>query len=384
VPGGFIASTLFSAVAFEMGDEDDTARLAKRAAARDAFVKHPIEIASQIEALNVSFQPPQFERAARKNVVAALLRDARCRDVAPCVVRFRNGAWANSTDVIASGVSYASDETNESGGNHVWILKAFRHAFEGDKRAPRVFKATSSAELSVALVTASARPETATVQRFVSGPKTRGGREVTVRFFAKITGVEDDESTTKTDNTGGKKFACSVSDGFVIRSARGFDATSENEFGESAKSSRDDDFIVDCSGPADADAWATATGVGFGVTCDEKVTPGSETARKTAASVDSVDWHAVRTEAHRKACKYFTLAEKIYQTPVGEFCAYTAWRRSRLPKLVELVFVLDEFKQPWLVDVEPFPSISKYAQNAQGADVGVALRFAARAYDLVE
>lgn len=342
--GGFIAATLLSRVQLEMGDEDESVRVAKHLAARDAFAKHPKELAGQIEALNVSFQAPQFEIAARKHVMAEMLSDAGCVDVAP------------------QTLSFSEKDENDWENNSSWMLKAFRRAFEGDSSAQRVFNNVSSTtQVLDALNIANLSPETATMQRYVSknSPKTKHGQSVSLRFFAEVVGDENEKS----------KLTWSVSDGFVIRAAAPvlFEINSRLDQPE-------DDFMVDISDPRDAAAWSKTNS--FGVRSDA----GDE----TATDIDPVDWSVARDVAHRKADTYFSLATKVWQTKVGEFDAQTHWRRVQLPKLLELTFVLDEHHEPWLVDVDPHPSLSKYAQNTENDDVGVALDFAARAYDLVE
>jgi hypothetical protein len=97
-----------------------------------------------------------------------------------------------------------------------------------------------------------------------------------------------------------------------------------------------------------------------------------------------MDWARAYASARRKAETYFRLADgTAWRERHGEMDARAAWRRARLPKLVETTFALDGDGEPWLVDVEPFPPLVRYASAARDG-VGVALRHLARAHDLCD
>ena len=163
----------------------------------------------------------------------------------------------------------------------------------------------------------------------------------------------------------------------MIRSApRWLDGRDDDEDATDTADAPDDDFVVDVASVAEAETWANDETVqfGFGAASDDA----SDDARR------SIDWSRTYASARRKAETYFRLAdETTWRERHGERDARAAWRRVRLPKLVETAFALDGDGEPWLVDVDPFPSVVRYAAAARDG-VGTALRHLARAHDLCD
>ena len=119
----------------------------------------------------------------------------------------------------------------------------------------------------------------------------------------------------------------------------------------------DADFIVDVANAAEAETWANGETVQFGFV---DAGAASDDARR------SIDWSRTYASAKRKAETYFRLADgTVWRERHGESDARAAWRRARLPKLVETTFALDGDGEPWLVDIEPFPSVARYASAAR-------------------
>ena len=145
---------------------------------RAAFSARAPETAPHLEALNVAFAAPQFEVAARKHVVAALLSDAGVEDVAPPTLCWARGTGAQGEPRSAGPARdwrlHCGEETLFAGGRAAWLLKARRRAFEGAVRVsparacPRVFACGSEAEALQRLANAGVGPATATAQRYVS------------------------------------------------------------------------------------------------------------------------------------------------------------------------------------------------------------------------
>jgi hypothetical protein len=428
--GGLIATMLAARVAAETGDDDEDVSRARRDAMRGAFATHAQEVAMQLEALNVAFAAPQFEVAARKHVVATTLSDAGVQDVAPPTLCWTEQKEAllclseGGTDASANASANAftnAFETSERVGSF-WLVKARRHAFEGfvssrtaEKHSPggrepvrapsRVFACGSASEALERFARAGVGPTTATAQRYVSAsaPETRAGRKVTLRLFATLSGPDSEDEEENEEEAEGssstRATACSDADvsgtssstknqrrvffsprfaeGFVIRSApRWLDGRDDDEDATDTADAPDDDFVVDVASVAEAETWANDETVqfGFGAASDDA----SDDARR------SIDWSRTYASARRKAETYFRLAdETTWRERHGERDARAAWRRVRLPKLVETAFALDGDGEPWLVDVDPFPSVVRYAAAARDG-VGTTLRHLARAHDLCD
>ena len=398
--GGMVTATLAARVA---GGDDDDAVSRARDAMRAAFAARAPETAPHLEALNVAFAAPQFEVAARKHVVAALLSDAGVENVAPPTL-----CWARGSGSGALGEPGASagpgPETRErlfAGGRAAWLLKARRRAFEGAVReparaCPRVFACGSEAEALERLASAGVGPATATAQRYVSAsaPATRAGRGVTLRLFATLVGpplAEPRDSANLAATPAGPGhgtasaterervfFSPCFAEGFVIRAApRWLDARDDDDDADGDFLQTDDgeDFVVDVASAAEAETWANGATVGFGFV---------DAGAKSDETRRPMDWARAYASARRKAETYFRLADgTAWRERHGEMDARAAWRRARLPKLVETTFALDGDGEPWLVDVEPFPPLVRYASAARDG-VGVALRHLARAHDLCD
>ena len=399
VGGGLVAATLAARMAAETGDDDEDVARARRDAMRVAFASRAPEMVAHLEALNVAFAAPQFEVAARKRVVASLLSDAGNENVAPPTLFWTDGQVDDAAGTRAFTHLFDGERAS-------WLLKARRRAFEGVVRSPsgrregRAFACESASEALERFRLAGVGPATAIAQRYVSAsaPATRAGRKVTLRLFATLIGpdvedVEDEKdagtdgatspsepdvsetSQTWTEN-GRVFFSPRFAEGFVIRSApRWLEGQDEDDDAADATDAMDADFIVDVANAAEAETWANCETVQFGF-----VDPGaaSDDARR------SIDWSRTYASAKRKAETYFRLADgTVWRERHGESDARAAWRRARLPKLVETTFALDGDSEPWLVDVEPFPSVARYASAARDR-VGTALRHLARAYDLCD
>ena len=404
--GGMVTATLAARVA---GGDDDDAVSRARDAMRAAFSARAPETAPHLEALNVAFAAPQFEVAARKHVVAALLSDAGVEDVAPPTLCWARGTGAQGEPRSAGPARdwrlHCGEETLFAGGRAAWLLKARRRAFEGAVRVsparacPRVFACGSEAEALQRLANAGVGPATATAQRYVSAsaPATRAGRGVTLRLFAMLVGPDAEReanlAATRKEGVHGTAsateresvfFSPRFAEGFVIRAApRWLDARDDDD----ADGDRDDadgvfmqtddeeDFVVDVASAAEAETWANGETVGFGFV---DAGAASDDARRP------MDWAPAYASARRKAETYFRLADgTAWREKHGEMDARAAWRRARLPKLVETAFALDGDGEPWLVDVEPFPPLVRYASVARDG-IGVALRHLARAHDLCD
>ena len=404
--GGMVTATLAARVA---GGDDDDAVSRARDAMRAAFSARAPETAPHLEALNVAFAAPQFEVAARKHVVAALLSDAGVEDVAPPTLCWARGTGAQGEPRSAGPARdwrlHCGEETLFAGGRAAWLLKARRRAFEGAVRVsparacPRVFACGSEAEALQRLANAGVGPATATAQRYVSAsaPATRAGRGVTLRLFATLVGPDAEReanlAATRKEGVHGTAsateresvfFSPRFAEGFVIRAApRWLDARDDDD----ADGDRDDaddnctqtddeeDFVVDVASAAEAETWANGETVGFGFV---DAGAASDDARRP------MDWARAYASARRKAETYFRLADgTAWREKHGEMDARAAWRRARLPKLVETAFALDGDGEPWLVDVEPFPPLVRYASVARDG-IGVALRHLARAHDLCD
>ena len=404
--GGMVTATLAARVA---GGDDDDAVSRARDAMRAAFSARAPETAPHLEALNVAFAAPQFEVAARKHVVAALLSDAGVEDVAPPTLCWARGTGAQGEPRSAGPARdwrlHCGEETLFAGGRAAWLLKARRRAFEGAVRVsparacPRVFACGSEAEALQRLANAGVGPATATAQRYVSAsaPATRAGRGVTLRLFAMLVGPDAEReanlAATRKEGVHGTAsateresvfFSPRFAEGFVIRAApRWLDARDDDD----ADGDRDDadgvfmqtddeeDFVVDVASAAEAETWANGETVGFGFV---DAGAASDDARRP------MDWARAYASARRKAETYFRLADgTAWREKHGEMDARAAWRRARLPKLVETAFALDGDGEPWLVDVEPFPPLVRYASVARDG-IGVALRHLARAHDLCD
>ena len=404
--GGVVTATLAARVA---GGDDDDAVSRARDAMRAAFSARAPETAPHLEALNVAFAAPQFEVAARKHVVAALLSDAGVEDVAPPTLCWARGTGAQGEPRSAGPARdwrlHCGEETLFAGGRAAWLLKARRRAFEGAVRVsparacPRVFACGSEAEALQRLANAGVGPATATAQRYVSAsaPATRAGRGVTLRLFATLVGPDAEReanlAATRKEGVHGTAsateresvfFSPRFAEGFVIRAApRWLDARDDDDAdgdrddadGDCTQTDDEEDFVVDVASAAEAETWANAETVGFGFV---DAGAASDDARRP------MDWARAYAWARRKAETYFRLADgTAWRERHGEMDARAAWRRARLPKLVETAFALDGDGEPWLVDVEPFPPLVRYASVARDG-IGVALRHLARAHDLCD
>ena len=404
--GGMVTATLAARVA---GGDDDDAVSRARDAMRAAFSARAPETAPHLEALNVAFAAPQFEVAARKHVVAALLSDAGVEDVAPPTLCWARGTGAQGEPRSAGPARdwrlHCGEETLFAGGRAAWLLKARRRAFEGAVRVsparacPRVFACGSEAEALQRLANAGVGPATATAQRYVSAsaPATRAGRGVTLRLFAMLVGPDAEReanlAATRKEGVHGTAsateresvfFSPRFAEGFVIRAApRWLDARDDDDAdgdrddadGDCTQTDDEEDFVVDVASAAEAETWANGETVGFGFV---DAGAASDDARRP------MDWARAYASARRKAETYFRLADgTAWRERHGEMDARAAWRRARLPKLVETAFALDGDGEPWLVDVEPFPPLVRYASVARDG-IGVALRHLARAHDLCD
>ena len=404
--GGVVTATLAARVA---GGDDDDAVSRARDAMRAAFSARAPETAPHLEALNVAFAAPQFEVAARKHVVAALLSDAGVEDVAPPTLCWARGTGAQGEPRSAGPARdwrlHCGEETLFAGGRAAWLLKARRRAFEGAVRVsparacPRVFACGSEAEALQRLANAGVGPATATAQRYVSAsaPATRAGRGVTLRLFATLVGPDAEReanlAATRKEGVHGTAsateresvfFSPRFAEGFVIRAApRWLDARDDDDAdgdrddadGVFTQTDDEEDFVVDVASAAEAETWANGETVGFGFV---DAGAASDDARRP------MDWARAYASARRKAETYFRLADgTAWRERHGEMDARAAWRRARLPKLVETAFALDGDGEPWLVDVEPFPPLVRYASVARDG-IGVALRHLARAHDLCD
>lgn len=404
--GGMVTATLAARVA---GGDDDDAVSRARDAMRAAFSARAPETAPHLEALNVAFAAPQFEVAARKHVVAALLSDAGVEDVAPPTLCWARGTGAQGEPRSAGPARdwrlHCGEETLFAGGRAAWLLKARRRAFEGAVRVsparacPRVFACGSEAEALQRLANAGVGPATATAQRYVSAsaPATRAGRGVTLRLFAMLVGPDAEReanlAATRKEGVHGTAsateresvfFSPRFAEGFVIRAApRWLDARDDDDAdgdrddadGVFTQTDDEEDFVVDVASAAEAETWANGETVGFGFV---DAGAASDDARRP------MDWARAYASARRKAETYFRLADgTAWRERHGEMDARAAWRRARLPKLVETAFALDGDGEPWLVDVEPFPPLVRYASVARDG-IGVALRHLARAHDLCD
>ena len=404
--GGMVTATLAARVA---GGDDDDAVSRARDAMRAAFSARAPETAPHLEALNVAFAAPQFEVAARKHVVAALLSDAGVEDVAPPTLCWARGTGAQGEPRSAGPARdwrlHCGEETLFAGGRAAWLLKARRRAFEGAVRVsparacPRVFACGSEAEALQRLANAGVGPATATAQRYVSAsaPATRAGRGVTLRLFATLVGPDAEReanlAATRKEGVHGTAsateresvfFSPRFAEGFVIRAApRWLDARDDDDAdgdrddadGDCTQTDDEEDFVVDVASAAEAETWANGETVGFGFV---DAGAASDDARRP------MDWARAYASARRKAETYFRLADgTAWREKHGEMDARAAWRRARLPKLVETAFALDGDGEPWLVDVEPFPPLVRYASVARDG-IGVALRHLARAHDLCD
>lgn len=404
--GGMVTATLAARVA---GGDDDDAVSRARDAMRAAFSARAPETAPHLEALNVAFAAPQFEVAARKHVVAALLSDAGVEDVAPPTLCWARGTGAQGEPRSAGPARdwrlHCGEETLFAGGRAAWLLKARRRAFEGAVRVsparacPRVFACGSEAEALQRLANAGVGPATATAQRYVSAsaPATRAGRGVTLRLFAMLVGPDAEReanlAATRKEGVHGTAsateresvfFSPRFAEGFVIRAApRWLDARDDDDAdgdrddadGVFTQTDDEEDFVVDVASAAEAETWANGETVGFGFV---DAGAASDDARRP------MDWARAYASARRKAETYFRLADgTAWREKHGEMDARAAWRRARLPKLVETAFALDGDGEPWLVDVEPFPPLVRYASVARDG-IGVALRHLARAHDLCD
>lgn len=404
--GGMVTATLAARVA---GGDDDDAVSRARDAMRAAFSARAPETAPHLEALNVAFAAPQFEVAARKHVVAALLSDAGVEDVAPPTLCWARGTGAQGEPRSAGPARdwrlHCGEETLFAGGRAAWLLKARRRAFEGAVRVsparacPRVFACGSEAEALQRLANAGVGPATATAQRYVSAsaPATRAGRGVTLRLFATLVGPDAEReanlAATRKEGVHGTAsateresvfFSPRFAEGFVIRAApRWLDARDDDDAdgdrddadGVFTQTDDEEDFVVDVASAAEAETWANGETVGFGFV---DAGAASDDARRP------MDWARAYASARRKAETYFRLADgTAWREKHGEMDARAAWRRARLPKLVETAFALDGDGEPWLVDVEPFPPLVRYASVARDG-IGVALRHLARAHDLCD
>ena len=401
-----VTATLAARVA---GGDDDDAVSRARDAMRAAFSARAPETAPHLEALNVAFAAPQFEVAARKHVVAALLSDAGVEDVAPPTLCWARGTGAQGEPRSAGPARdwrlHCGEETLFAGGRAAWLLKARRRAFEGAVRVsparacPRVFACGSEAEALQRLANAGVGPATATAQRYVSAsaPATRAGRGVTLRLFAMLVGPDAEReanlAATRKEGVHGTAsateresvfFSPRFAEGFVIRAApRWLDARDDDDAdgdrddadGVFTQTDDEEDFVVDVASAAEAETWANGETVGFGFV---DAGAASDDARRP------MDWARAYASARRKAETYFRLADgTAWRERHGEMDARAAWRRARLPKLVETAFALDGDGEPWLVDVEPFPPLVRYASVARDG-IGVALRHLARAHDLCD
>ena len=404
--GGMVTATLAARVS---GGDDDDAVSRARDAMRAAFSARAPETAPHLEALNVAFAAPQFEVAARKHVVAALLSDAGVEDVAPPTLCWARGTGAQGEPRSAGPARdwrlHCGEETLFAGGRAAWLLKARRRAFEGAVRVsparacPRVFACGSEAEALQRLANAGVGPATATAQRYVSAsaPATRAGRGVTLRLFAMLVGPDAEReanlAATRKEGVHGTAsateresvfFSPRFAEGFVIRAApRWLDARDDDDAdgdrddadGVFTQTDDEEDFVVDVASAAEAETWANGETVGFGFV---DAGAASDDARRP------MDWARAYASARRKAETYFRLADgTAWREKHGEMDARAAWRRARLPKLVETAFALDGDGEPWLVDVEPFPPLVRYASVARDG-IGVALRHLARAHDLCD
>ena len=404
--GGMVTATLAARVA---GGDDDDAVSRARDAMRAAFSARAPETAPHLEALNVAFAAPQFEVAARKHVVAALLSDAGVEDVAPPTLCWARGTGAQGEPRSAGPARdwrlHCGEETLFAGGRAAWLLKARRRAFEGAVRVsparacPRVFACGSEAEALQRLANAGVGPATATAQRYVSAsaPATRAGRGVTLRLFATLVGPDAEReanlAATRKEGVHGTAsateresvfFSPRFAEGFVIRAAPRWLDARDDDHADGDRDDADDnctqtddeeDFVVDVASAAEAETWANGETVGFGFV---DAGAASDDARRP------MDWARAYASARRKAETYFRLADgTAWRERHGEMDARAAWRRARLPKLVETAFALDGDGEPWLVDVEPFPPLVRYASVARDG-IGVALRHLARAHDLCD
>jgi hypothetical protein len=262
-----------------------------------------------------------------------------------------------------------------------------------------VFACGSEAEALQRLANAGVGPATATAQRYVSAsaPATRAGRGVTLRLFARLVGPDAEReanlAATRKEGVHGTAsateresvfFSPRFAEGFVIRAApRWLDARDDDDAdgdrddadGVFTQTDDEEDFVVDVASAAEAETWANGETVGFGFV---DAGAASDDARRP------MDWARAYASARRKAETYFRLADgTAWRERHGEMDARAAWRRARLPKLVETAFALDGDGEPWLVDVEPFPPLVRYASVARDG-IGVALRHLARAHDLCD
>ena len=223
---------------------------------------------------------------------------------------------------------------------------------------------------------------------------TRAGRGVTLRLFATLVGpplAEPRDSANLAATPAGPGhgtasaterervfFSPCFAEGFVIRAApRWLDARDDDDDADGDFLQTDDgeDFVVDVASAAEAETWANGATVGFGFV---------DAGAKSDETRRPMDWARAYASARRKAETYFRLADgTAWRERHGEMDARAAWRRARLPKLVETTFALDGDGEPWLVDVEPFPPLVRYASAARDG-VGVALRHLARAHDLCD
>ena len=302
----------------------------------------------------MAFAAPQFEVAARKHVVAALLSDAGVEDVAPPTLCWARGTGAQGEPRSAGPARdwrlHCGEETLFAGGRAAWLLKARRRAFEGAVRVsparacPRVFACGSEAEALQRLANAGVGPATATAQRYVSAsaPATRAGRGVTLRLFAKTQLVGPDAereanlAATRKEGVHGTAsateresvfFSPRFAEGFVIRAApRWLDARDDDDAdgdrddadGDCTQTDDEEDFVVDVASAAEAETWANGETVGFGFV---DAGAASDDARRP------MDWARAYASARRKAETYFRLADgTAWRERHGEMDARAAWR----------------------------------------------------------
>ena len=95
---------------------------------------------------------------------------------------------------------------------------------------------------------------------------------------------------------------------------------------------------------------------------------GAERSADQGADCGRARWDAIRRAARLEMARVLRAAAARKSGPVGEMDLVAHWRRVRLPKVLEFVFVVDRRGVPWLVDLDPRPSFPGDGDDGDGDD----------------
>ena len=259
------------------------------------------------------------------------------------------------------------------------ILRGARGAYPGRAHAPRIARCDTAEDIAAMMSFAGVTRETAVAQMYVDDPATDSrGRKSTLHFYVAVTDARR-EAAPSPEVT----FDAYASEGFLLRTCHApYTPVSMSTHGcrrvhggsspagvapEDAAASHFADRSVDgdvlrgaardVRDRAAAERWAASI-----------AWEGAERSADQGADCGRARWDAIRRAARLEMARVLRAAAARKSGPVGEMDLVAHWRRVRLPKVLEFVFVVDRRGVPWLVDLDPRPSFPGDGDDGDGDD----------------